>query len=70
MVEIDEKSINRELKISAKISGVIGPKQTCTVKGRIIQETLRLLRLIIEQIDSEDVLINLYQSKTFDRVNH
>ncbi|CAE1276092.1 unnamed protein product [Acanthosepion pharaonis] len=68
-----------ELKILAKVladrlqivlSSLIGPEQTCAVKGRTIQDNLHLVRLIIEKVDSDAALINLDQSKAFDRVDH
>ncbi|CAE1328542.1 unnamed protein product [Acanthosepion pharaonis] len=71
--------LNTDLKILAKIlanrlqlvlSSLIGPEQTCAVKGRTIQDNIHMARLILEQVDSEAALINLDQSKTFDRVDH
>ncbi|CAE1178594.1 unnamed protein product [Acanthosepion pharaonis] len=71
--------LNTDLKILAKIlanrlqlvlSRLIGPEQTCAVKGRTIQDNLHMVRLILEQVDSEAALINLDQSKAFDRVDH
>ena len=71
--------LNTELKILAKVlagrlqavlASLIGPEQTCAVKGRTIQDNLHLVRLIIEKVDSDAALINLDQSKAFDRVDH
>ena len=70
---------NTDLKILAKIlanrlqtvlPSVICPEQTCTVKGRTIQDSLHLVRTIIEKVDGNAALINLDQSKAFDRVDH
>ena len=73
--------LNTELKILAKIlsnrlqivlGSLIGPEQTCSVKGRSIQDNLHLIRTIIDGVkdDTEAALINLDQSKAFDRVDH
>ena len=71
--------LNTELKILAKVlsnrlqtvlASLIGPEQTCSVKGRTIQDNLHLVRTIIENVDSGAALIKLDQSKAFDRVDH
>ncbi len=73
--------LNTELKIMAKIlqerlqsvaESLLGPEQTCSVRGRTIQSNLHLIRTIIEGVkdDEEAALINLDQSKAFDRVDH
>ena len=73
--------LNAELKILARvlanrlqlvISDLIGPEQNYAVKGRSIQDNLHLIREILEGIkdDDEAALINLDQSKAFDRVDH
>ena len=73
--------LNTELKILARvlanrlqlvISDLIGPEQNYALKGRSIQDNLQLIREIIEGIkdDDEAALINLDQSKAFDRVDH
>ena len=73
--------LNTELKILARvlanrlqlvISDLIGPEQNYTVKGRPIHDNLDLVRKILEGIedDTEAALINLDQSKAFDRVDH
>ena len=67
--------LNTDLKILAKIlanrlqtvlPSLICPEQTCAVKGRTIQDSLHLVRTIVEKV----ALINLDQSKAFDRVDH
>ena len=40
------------------------------MKGRTIQDNLHLVRTIVEKVDGNAALINLYQSKAFDRVYH
>ena len=73
--------LNTELKILAQvlanrlqlvISDLIGPEQNYAVKGRSIWDDLHLVRQILEGIkdDTEAALINLDQSKAFDRVDH
>ena len=73
--------LNTELKILARvlanrlqlvISDLIGPEQTFAVKGRSIQDNLHLICEVLEGIkdDTEAVLISLYQSKAFDRIDH
>ena len=73
--------LNTELKILAwvlanrlqlVISDLIGPEQNYAVKGRSIWDNLHLVRQILEGIkdDTKAVLINLDQSKAFDRVDH
>ena len=73
--------LNTELKILARIlanslqlviSDLVGPGQNYAVKGRSIQENLHLVHQILEGIedDTEAALINLDQSKAFDRVDY
>ena len=40
------------------------------MKGRTIQDSLHLVRTIVEKVDGNAALINLDQSKAFDRVDH
>ena len=53
-------------------SDSIGPAQNYAVKGRSIQDNLHLVRQILEGMEdnTEPALINLDQSKAFDRVDH
>ena len=73
--------LNTELKILAwvlanrlqlVISDLIGPEQNYAVKERSIRDNLHLVRQILEGIkdDTKAALINLDQSKAFDRVDH
>ena len=57
---------------SAKHSVLIGPEHNYAVKGRSIHDNLHLVREILETLknDTEAELINLDQSKAFDRVDH
>ena len=73
--------LNTELKILARvlanrlqlvISDLIGPEQNYAVKGRSIRDNLHSVRQILEGIkdNTKAALINLDQSKAFDRVDH
>ena len=73
--------LNTELKILARvlanrlqlvIRDLTGLEQNYAVKVRSIQDNLHLVRQILEGIedDTEAALINLYQSKAFDWVDH
>ena len=73
--------LNTELKILGRVlanrlqfvmSDLIGPEQTCAVKGRSIQDNLHLIREILEGLKdgTRAALINLDQSKAFDSVDH
>ena len=73
--------LNTELKILARvlanclqlvISDLIGPGQNYAVKGRSIRDNLHLERQILEGIkdNTKAALINLDQSKAFDKVDH
>ena len=54
------------------ISNLIGPEQIYTVKGTSIQDNLQLIYEILEGLKggTKAALINLDQSKAFDRVDH
>ena len=71
--------LNTELKILTRvlanrlqlvISDLIGPEQNHAVKGRSIQDNLHMVREVLEGLkdDIKTALINLHQSKAFDRV--
>eukprot|EP00452_MALV-II_sp_L67-6_P000296 gene296-230_t len=73
--------LNTELKILARVLAnrlqlVVGDlielEQNYAVKVRSIQNNLHLVRMILEGIEDDQcaALINLYQSKAFDRVDH
>ena len=73
--------LNTELKILARvlanrlqlvISDLISPEQTYATKGRSIQDNLHLIREVLERLKdgTEAALINLDQSKAFDRVDN
>ena len=71
--------LNTNLKILAKslsdrletvLPCLICSEQTCAVKGRTIQDSIHLVCTIIEKVDRNAALINLDQSKAFDRVDN
>ena len=71
--------LNTDLKILAKIlanrlqtvlPSLISPEQTCAVKAGLSRDSLHLVRTIVEKVDGNAALINLDQSKAFDRVDH
>ena len=71
--------LNTDLKILAKIladllqttqPSPIGSEQCCTVKGGTILDGLLLVPTTIEKIGGNAPLINLDQSKDFDRADH
>ena len=49
---------------------LISPEQCCAVKIWIIQASLYLVHMIKEKVNGNATLINLNQSKAFDRVDH
>ena len=55
-------------RLQLVISDLIGPEQNYSVKGRSIPDNLHQGREVLE--DTKAVLINLDQSKAFDRVDH
>ena len=70
--------VNTDLKILAKILAdclqtalhrMICPEQSCAVRCRTIHECLHMVRTIVEKVDGKTALINLDQSKAFDRVD-
>ena len=57
-------------RLQTVLPSLICPEQTCAVKGRTIQDSLHLVRTIVEKVDGNAALINFDQSKAFDRVDH
>ena len=69
--------LNTDLKILENIwayclhlPSLIGPEKCYAVERRTIQEILHLVCTIIEKVDGNALLINLDQSKVFDRDEH
>ena len=74
--------LNTDLKILARvlsnrlrivIEDLVCPEQTYAIKGRKIHDNLHMIRQILEKLNEDDTgaaLINLDQSKAFDRVDH
>ena len=60
------------MRLGKVLPDIIGPFQTCGVKGRSIHDNLRLLRDLVNFVDGRNLdclVISLDQQKTFDRVN-
>ena len=57
-------------RLQTVLPSLIYREQTCAVKGRTIQDSLHLVRTVVEKVDGNAALINLYQSKAFNRVDH
>ena len=54
------------------MASVVGPDQTCGVRGRTISENLAAVRDLLEYVEWEDIplaLLSLDQEKAFDRVD-
>lgn len=49
--------------LQAVIYSVFGFEETCAVKNRTVQDNLHIVRLSIEQVNSENTLINVDLSK-------
>ncbi len=75
--------LNAEFKILAKVLAnrlalvvekLVGEAQTCAIPGRSIHDNLHLVRYIIERVSNKPgfgrAMINVDQSKAFDRVDH
>ena len=69
--------LNTDLEILVKIladylqtarPSLISPQQSCPMKDKTIQDNLHMVRLIIKKVDGNATLINLDQSKAFDRL--
>ena len=59
-------------RLQLVVGDLIGLEQNYAVKGRLTQNNLHLIRTNLEGIKDDDhgALINLNQSKAFDRVGH
>ena len=71
--------LNTDLKILTMIladrlqtaqPSLISFEQCCAVKSRTIQNSLHMVCMIIEKVDGNAALINLDQSKAFDKVDY
>jgi len=60
-------------RLNKVISTLINIDQTCAIPGRSIQDNIHLIRNIIDYCNKKQlgcILLNLDQSKAFDRVSH
>ncbi|KAK6471301.1 hypothetical protein HHUSO_G29651 [Huso huso] len=61
------------LRLQSVISSVVNSDQTCGIPGRLLTDSLALVRDIIEYVKDRNVplcLLSLDQEKAFDRLNH
>ena len=75
LLNIDYKIITKVLSNRLRLSlpMLIHPDQTCSIKGRSIQDNCSYLRDILDDINYENdtgILLSLDQEKAFDRVDH
>ena len=75
LLNVDFKIISKvlSLRLGKVLPYIIGLDQTCAVKGRSIQDNVHLLRNVVDYCNGKNMgcmLINLDQSKAFDRVSH
>jgi len=75
LLNVDYKVISKvlSLRLGRVLPFIIDLDQTCAVKGRSIHDNVHLLRNVIDYCNGKDMgcmLINLDQSKAFDRVSH
>ena len=75
LLNIDYKIITKVLssRLRKHLPSLIHPDQSCSVKGRCIQDNCHYLRDIIDNINednSQGLVLSLDQEKAFDRVDH
>jgi len=75
LLNFDYKIISKVLskRLNKVISTLINIDQTCAIQGRSIQNNIHLMRNITDYCNKKQLgymLINLDQSKAFDRVSH
>ena len=74
LLNVDYKIATRAIsgRLLGVMSSIIGPDQTCAVRGRTISENLARVRDLLEYVEREDIplaLLSLDQEKAFDRVD-
>ncbi|KAK6165076.1 hypothetical protein SNE40_023679 [Patella caerulea] len=75
LLNVDYKILSKiiQMRLSAVLSEVVHPDQTCSVPGRRISDNLHLIRNIIDYINQKKIscaLVNIDSAKAFDRVDH
>ena len=75
LLNLDYKIITKILsyKLRPYLPFLVHPDQTCSVKGRNIQDNCSYLRDIVDEINYENdtgMVLSLDQEKAFDRVSH
>ena len=74
LLNVDYKIATRAIsgRLLTVLSTIIGPDQTCGVRGRTISSNLFLIRDLLEYVEREEIplaLLSLDQEKAFDRVD-
>ena len=74
LLNVDYRILSKALylRLGKVLPDIIGPFQTCGVKGRSIHDNIRLLRDLVDFVDGKNLdclVISLDQQKAFDRVN-
>ncbi|PIK38621.1 hypothetical protein BSL78_24531 [Apostichopus japonicus] len=75
LLNVDYKILAKALgnRLSDVMPDIVGPLQTCAVRGKCIQHNLWLMRDLIEFVKVRDLpcaLVSLDQEKAFDMVDH
>lgn len=75
LTNVDYKIFMKVLasRLQAVITRIVGPHQTCGIKGRSIQTNIHVARSILECVDAlggQVAVLQLDLEKAFDRVNH
>ena len=74
LLNVDYKIATRAIsgRLLTVLSTIIGPDQTCGVRGRTISSNIFLIRDLLEYVDREEIplaLLSLDQEKAFDHVD-
>ena len=75
LLNVDYKILAKALcnRLGTVMPDLVGPYQTCAVRGHSIQQNLWLMRDLVEYVKDRDLpcaLVSLDQEKAFDMVDH
>lgn len=75
LTNVDYKILMKILasRLQVVIKGIVGPHQTCGIKGRTIYTNIHVARSILEMIDAlggQVAMLQIDLEKAFDRVGH